>query len=51
MFCDEGCDDCTRGFMTVDRIHKVLDSSRQVEFNARNSQAIVPGMNFKCSDL
>ena len=49
LFCDEGCDDCTRGFMTVDRIHKVLDSNRQVEFNKRNSQAIVPGMTFKCS--
>ena len=34
----------------MDRMQRVLGSNRQVEFNnGRNSQAIVPGMTFKCS--
>ena len=33
----------------MDRIHTVLGNTRLTQFNAHDSQAIVPGMNFKCS--
>ena len=41
-------DDCAGGFMSLDRIHAVLNRGELRDFND-NFQALVPGMNFTCS--
>ena len=47
----QAADDCTSGFVSLDRMHAVLgnyNSSDVVGF-ARVTQAIIPGINFTCS--
>ena len=44
-------DDCTSGFMSVDRIDAVLDNYGDVvrSFQNKSEQAVYPGINFTCN--
>ena len=50
---DSQRDDCTNGFMSIDRIHALMNQDRiqlNISVNSQvNSQALAPGMNFTCS--
>ena len=44
-------DDCTSGFISLDRMHAVLgnyDSGNVVDYGGM-AQAVIPGINFTCS--
>ena len=50
---DSQRDECTNGFMSIDRIHALMNQDRvqlDTSVNSQvNSQALAPGMNFTCS--
>ena len=59
-YCDtatDGCgqaDDCTSGFMSLERIHAVIEdlsshNNLVTDYNDLNTQAIIPGTSFTCS--
>ena len=52
---DSQRDDCTNGFMSIDRIHALMNQDRvqlDISVNSQvNSQALAPGMNFACSGI
>ena len=42
--------DCTSGFMTLDRIHTLMDRGDIIELTITSQyEALVPGMNFTCT--
>ena len=49
MHAGQGSDDCTSGFISLDRMHAVLDSYGNVMDFDGVEQAIIPGINFTCS--
>ena len=51
MRAGQAADDCTSGFISLDRMHAVLDNYGSVEHleSDRAQQVIIPGMNFTCS--
>ena len=44
-----GEDDCTSGFMGLDRMDAVLGNYGRVTYSPTDRQAIFPGVNFTCS--
>ena len=49
MHAGQRSDDCTSGFISLDRMHAVLDSYGSVVDFGGVEQAIIPGINFTCS--
>ena len=45
----QAADNCTSGFISLDRMHAVLDSYGSVVDFDGVAQAIIPGINFTCS--
>ena len=49
MHAGQGSDDCTSGFISLERMHTVLGNYSRVEDCDGMEQAIIPGINFTCS--